>query len=262
MGMIVRGLLSLIFCFCCVSIQAQTIPSVIIDEEEEVDTVYMIEEPLVVEKSLVIHSEKTVKFYLSGYAAAFSNFNYYIPCEGYEERLTQYKATIDPSMNYSAGITLSYSPNKIIFSGGLDYSAIREKFEYTDNDGIAYSSNNQFNYLDLSLTAGYWMGRENNRTSLIVSGGASYNHLLSQQGMIYDAKNKGSVIDVASSEKLRPGQYSLTVSCKLIFKPQSRMKYNIEPYYMGSIATITQDKYPYLQYYNRVGIRFGIMFSI
>ena len=250
------------FLACGFSVQAQTPASIISEEEEEIDTIYFEEEPVVFQQKLVIHSEKQVKFYLSGYASSFANYNYYIPCEGWESRLEQYKTTINPSLNYGAGITLSYAPHKFVVSGGLDYSAIREAFSYTDENGTSFQSKNHFNYLDLSLTAGYWMGRDNKRASMLFSGGATYNYLLSQSGEILDVKNIGSVINVADSEKLRASQYSLTASCKIIFSPQHRVKYTLEPYYMASIATITQNKYPYLQYYNRLGLRVGIIFSL
>jgi hypothetical protein len=255
-------ILFVIFSACCFSLQAQTPATSLVEEEEEVDTIYYEEEPVIFQQKLIVHSEKQVKFYLSGYASLFANHNYYIPCDGWESRVDQYKTTIDPSLNYGAGITLSYAPHKIILSGGLDYSVIREVFHYTDEENYSFESHNHFNYIDLSLTAGYWMGRDNKIASMIFSGGATYNYLLSQSGLIFDVKNAGSVIDVSDSEKLRTHQYSLTASCKFILSPQHRIKYTLEPYYMGSIATITQDKYPYLQYYNRMGLRFGVIFSM
>ncbi len=253
-----RRLFAILFCFSTSLVNAQT-PSA---GSTQYDTLYVQQSPVVHKRNTVIRTEQQVKFYLSGYASLFKNYNYYIPCEGWENRLNLYKGTIDPALSYAIGLNLAYAPHKFVLTGGIDFAQIREKFNYTDESGNSFSNTNQYNYLDVNLTGGYWMNRTNNWLSLIMSGGVSYNYLLGEKGNIIDVNNVNEVISVSSSEKLRPNQFSITASCKFIFKPQSRIKYTVEPYYMGSIATITQAKYPYQQYYNRVGLRFGLMVSM
>ncbi|MDB5271643.1 MAG: hypothetical protein JWO58_10 [Chitinophagaceae bacterium] len=231
--------------------------------DSDVDTVIIRDEPVVYTKSLVIEDVKTVKLYLSGYTSAFTTLDYYAPCEQCEDFLKQYKASVTSKRSYSYGLELAYIPQqKVLFALGADYSVIKEKFDYSSN-GVSYTSNNSTNFIDARLTGGYWLGRNKKHVSLLVNAGVVYHRLIGAEGFINSFRDTNNVVvTIGDAEKLNSNQYSVTFSMKAILRPDKRIKVFIEPYYMGNIFSVTKEYYPYAQYYNRLGARLGMMFSI
>ena len=233
-----------------------------VEDETEVDTVVINESPVVYSRPLIIQDVKTVKFYLSTFGIVFANTNYYHPCESCKEFLAAYKSSVKSKINYGGGIELTYVPRKILLSVAIDFSVIREKFDYTNASGIEYKSDNSYTYADVRFLTGYWIRRDKKNFSLIFNGGIAYSNLLNAKGYINDFTDSSRVISIASSGKLRTSQANMTVGTKIIFIPHKRLKLSIEPYYMGNIFNITKVYYPYVQFWNRFGIRTGFIFSL
>lgn len=254
-----RSLLTFPISFLCfTSLFAQT-PVV---TDTPTDTVFVQGDPIVQNQALVIKEEKTVKFYLNGYANVFANSSYYEPCPECVEFLDTYKSALTPQASYGAGISLLYAPGNWVLETGIDYALIKEKFNYTNSTGIVYHSDNKTSYADIKLTGGYWFWRSKKLCSFVFQGGLVYNRLLGASGLVNDFYFPDSVVELSASGKLRDNQLSGMVSSKFIFLPQNRFKITLEPYYMGSLSNITQHQYPYLELYNRLGLKAGFIFSL
>jgi hypothetical protein len=243
---------------CFTSVYAQT-PIIVNDPT---DTVFVQGSPVVQNKSLILNEEKTVRFYLNGYANVFSNSSYYEPCAECVEFLNAYKSALTPQASYGAGISLLYAPKNWVLETGLDYALIKEKFDFTNSLGIVYHSDNMTSYADIKLTGGYWFWRSKKTFSVVFQGGLVYNRLLGASGLVNDYYDTDNVLELSSSGKLRDNQLSGMVSGKFILLPQSRLKLTLEPYYMGSLANVTHHQYPYLELYNRLGLKAGVIFSL
>ncbi|HSZ72682.1 MAG TPA: hypothetical protein VK750_08390 [Cytophagaceae bacterium] len=241
--------------------KAQT-PEGIDSATTEVDTVIIKEEPVVFTKSLVIEHVKTVKVYLSGYASAFTTLNYYSPCAKCEDFLNQYQSSIASKMSYSYGLELTYAPRKISLGLAADYSVIKEKLDYTSPNGTEFIHTNSTRFLDIKATAGYWFRRNKRNVSFLLNGGLVYNLLLNAEGVLNSYTDTNHVVSITDAGKLNRNQFSATLGVKTILRPAQRIKVFVEPYYMGNILSITKDYYPYAQYYNRFGMRLGIIFSL
>jgi hypothetical protein len=254
---------SLVFWTTTFYVKAQTPQDSLDLADSEVDTVIVKAEPIIYTKSLVIEDVKTVPFYLSGYASTFTTLDYYTPCEQCEDFLKQYKASVTSKMSFSYGMELTYIPKKkVLLALGADYSVIKEKFDFTSN-GIHYTNNNSTGYFDARITGGYWFRRNKKNISLLLNAGLVYHKLLRTEGVINSFRDTSNVVvNINDAGKFNRNQYSFTVSVKTILRPDKRIKVFIEPYYMGNILSVTKDYYPYAQYYNRLGVRLGFMFSI
>src|SRR6478609_2376345 len=113
---------------CFTSLHAQT--QIIVNEGT--DTVLVQGSPVVQNQSLIVNEEKTVKFYLNGYATVFTNSSYYEPCAECVEFLNTYKAALTPQVSYGAGISLLYAPSNWVLETGIDYALLKEKFDFTN----------------------------------------------------------------------------------------------------------------------------------
>ncbi len=226
------------------------------------DTVVVKEDPLVYNVPLEVEDAQTAKFYLNGNVSVFNNYNGYKPCEGCDEFLEDYKSYVTPELNYSAGLSLLYAPKNWVLEAGVEYTQMTQKFSFTNGLDSTFESDNKQSYLDIKVTGGYWFLRDNKICSIILKGGLTYNRLLSASGLVNDFYNDNNVLELSSSGKLRDDQLSGMVAGMFIFLPQNRVKLSLEPYYMGSLSNITQKNYPYLELYNRLGVKAGVIFSL
>jgi hypothetical protein len=249
-------LISILFLFVSGLSFAQ-IDSTNISTEEEVDTVIIKKADYIIRKEVYIDEPKEYSRFLSIYGAPLYYSSYYDVCEDCKDFLTNQKRAIDPLLSYRIGLNLSFTKKKIYITPGVAFTSIRERFIASDSSE-QFNLVNHYNYLDVSLGAGYKVGT--GKISCIIQGYGMVSRLMQAEGKIFSTNNFTSVIPI-KIENFKTYVFSLGVGFRFGYKLSERMQLNVEPGYRGNITTITKSKTPYVQQRNLFSTEIGVSYA-
>ena len=232
---------------------------------ETPDTIYLYEEPIVVNKTIYVHTFITKKespFYLSIMAGISTNKDHYDVCpeEDCKKHLNNVKQTTRPYFNNSYGLTVAYSPQKIHSEVGVFYSVYRDNFKYTDSASIYFNNINKYQYLDINITSGYWFNKGQSKFSFLAKGGISISTLLQASGKTLSKLNTGDVINLTDELSFYKYTYRALADIKTLYKFTDQVFAQLGVYYAYDIRSIISSKDLYTRQRNVFGVSLGLTY--
>ncbi|MBO9699471.1 MAG: hypothetical protein J7604_04630 [Sporocytophaga sp.] len=249
-------LISIVFLFVAGLSFAQK-DSTNLSTEEEVDTVIIKKADYIIRKEVYIDEPQGNSRFLTVYGAPVYYTSYYDVCQDCKDFLTNQKKAIDPLLSYRVGLNLTFKKKKIYITPGLAFTSIREGF--VANDSLDhFDLINHYNYLDVSLAAGYKLG--NGKLSCIIQGYGIVSRLMEAEGKIISTKNFKSVIPI-KTDNFKTYVFSLGVGLRFGYNLSERLQLIVEPGYRGNITTVTKSKTPYIQQRNLFSAEMGVSYA-
>ncbi|WP_028981796.1 hypothetical protein [Sporocytophaga myxococcoides] len=255
--MYIKPLLIFIVFLFVAGLSFAQIDSTNLSTEEEVDTVIIKKADYIIRKEVYIDEPKAYSRYLTFYGAPVYYASYYDVCEDCRDFLTNQKRAIDPLLSYRVGLNFSFTKKKIYITPGIAYTSIREKFIAIDSLE-QFNLFNHYNYLDLSLAAGYQLG--SGKLSCIVQGYGVVSRLLSADGKIISTEDFKSVNPI-KTDNFKTYVFSLGLGFRLGYKLSERLQLIVEPGYRFNITTVTKSKTPYVQQRNLFSAEVGVSYA-
>jgi len=251
-------LFTIFFIFLTSICNAQIISDTL-EDVEEVDTVVIYKEPVIIKKEIYISSpQKSFSKYINVFIASMYNFNYFkvcTSCAGFKDNMNN---ATSQRLNYSFGAGLYFNKRKLLYSLGITYTIMKEHFNPI-RSGDSISTINKFQYLDLDFSLGYKLHR--NKMMYVISVGGIASYLLNTNGKTFSETIDSSVVNLKSVTRFRSVSFSAMVGIKFIYKLNERVNMYTEPFYRGNILSITRPNSIYVQYRNLAGLRFGLFYS-
>lgn len=236
-----------------VSVHRDTLNTVISDT---LIIYYIQEEPVTIVEKIEIRKPKDKKeYYLELFAApqlfidikkARNNSSYLSKMDSLSEDLNA----------YSAGVSLFRFKKKKYSGVSLSFTRFRYKFHYTDVKGNYGEATNRFNYLNLSLQAGYKISKKN--YILVPYGELQICELLSMAGFALQKENPLHVFRSNTILFYRKYNIALSIGTKFIWSLKG-ISLNIEPFITGSPFSYTAKDELYVQRRITGGIKIGIV---
>lgn len=224
---------------------------------EEVDTIIIKKADYIIRKEVYIDEPKEYSRFLTVYGAPVYYTSYYDVCQDCKDFLTNQKKAIDPLLSYRVGLNLSFTKKKIYITPGVAFTSIREKFIASDSLE-QFNLVNHYNYLDVSLAAGYKVG--NGKLSGIIQGYGIVSKLMEAKGKIISTKNFTSVNSIETGN-FKTYVFSLGLGVRLGYKLSERLQLIVEPGYRFNITTVTKSKTPYVQQRNLFSTEIGLSYA-
>ncbi len=249
-------LISVVFLFVFSGLSFAQIDTTKYSTEDDVDTIIIKKADYIIRKEVYIDEPKEYSKFLIIYGAPVYHLSYYDVCEDCKDFLTNQKNATDPLLSYKIGLNLSFERKKIYISPGVAFTSIRERFIVSDSLE-QFNLINHYNYLDVSLAAGYKIG--NGKLSCIVQGYGVASRLLGADGKIFSTNDFTSVNPITNNFKTYV--FSLGLGIRLAYQLSERLQFIIEPGYRGNITTVTKSKKPYIQQRNLFSTDIGLSYA-
>ncbi|GAL82783.1 hypothetical protein MYP_9 [Sporocytophaga myxococcoides] len=249
-------LISIVFLFVSGLSFAQ-IDTTNLSTEDEVDTVIIKKADYVIRKEVYIDEPKEYTRFLTIYGAPVYYSSYYDVCEDCKDFLTNQKRAADPLLSYRIGLNLSFTKEKIYITPGVAFTSVRERFIAGDFSE-QYNLVNHYNYLDVSLAAGYKVG--DGKLNCVIQGYGVVSRLIEAEGKIISTKDFTSVNSI-KTDNFKTYVFSLGLGFRLGYKLSERLQLIVEPGYRGNISTVIKSKTPYVQQRNFFSTEIGLSFA-
>lgn len=249
-------LVSIVFLFVAGLSLAQK-DSTNLSSEEEVDTIIVKKEDYIIRKEVYIDEPQEYSRFLTVYGAPVYYTSYYDVCQDCKDFLTNQKKAIDPLLSYRVGLNLSFSKKKIYLTPGIAFTSIRERFVASDSSD-QFDLVNHYNYLDVSLAAGYKLGK--GKLSCIIQGYGIVSRLIEAEGKIISTEDFQSV-NLIKTNNFKTYVFSFGVGFRFGYNLSERLQLVVEPGYRGNITTVTKSKTPYVQQRNLFSTEIGVSYA-
>jgi hypothetical protein len=236
------------------------------NEESNTDTVFVYEEPVMVNKTIYVQIPaeiKNRKYYLTLLSTLSTGTNFYDVCPDKDciKHLENIKSTTTTYINNSVGVSFSYSPKKVYTELGISYATYRDKFMYTDSFSITLNKINIYRYLELNLTSGYWLYRAKHKISFLLKGGISVGKLLQSSGYTLSKVNTGKVIGLTDEMHYYDYTYRLIADMASLYKLSDKIYAQVGFSYAYDLRSITKSKDLYTRQRNVFGLSLGLKYN-
>ncbi len=257
------------FCLFVLSfhtILAQITPTPVKSEEEDIDTVFIDKDPLVIRETVYVNKkEKKNEVQLSGsylelyFSALYNYYSYYNVCPSCETYFANLNNSVSPALSYSIGTNYMYMKKHLYLSAGAEYLTIGENFK-NQLDGQNYSLTNRYNYANVTATVGYKL--QKGRFTIIPEAGLSVGYHLSSSGKTISEADDTTVVDVNSKKRFMDFTYNVVAGIKLLYKATDRIYFSTEPIYTANLRNVISWRENYTEQRNFLGLRIGLVYKL
>jgi hypothetical protein len=267
----------LIFCFlfCSIGSFSQVPDSLISISKDTLETIvsdsaiiYVIQEAPV----MIIEKVKVVKpkahYYLSLNISLLAFAEYKKARPSYEQYLSMVNDVTKNLPGYSFNLTLWKCPKKIYTEYSVSFTRLFQEFAFTYTDtftlnkhiypeslGASQSATNNFNYLYVGSSLGYW-AKKQHKISYIPSGGISVANLLSYSSYTLSKEDPIHPESIRREIRYKEFIFDLALQIRCLIRSGKNL-FEITPYCRFSPISITSVNAPYSVHRALFGIRVG-----
>ncbi len=254
-------ILFLEFLWLSVSAQSDSLNT----ENSEDSIVYLIEHPVIINKS-VTHEEEVYKnWFLELNGTAFFHINSYCTCDNLITYKTEMKKSNHSRLGNGIGFNIMNISNRrrLVYSIGTSYTAFRENFKQQENDSsLVVSFKNKYSYIDLNIGVGYWILRKRKHVSIIINSKLIGSKLLLNSGSTIDYKDVYKIITNDDANRDAKFVLSGVLGIKIIALNDRRLKIFAEPFTRANFTSVLDYAKHYYQRRWASGVAFGLIFTL
>jgi len=221
----------------------------------KIDTVIIYKAPLRIKKTVFVEDTAgRVKpiFWLSGFGALFTNYNYYLTCNCYEAAFADIKKATTKKTGNMEGISLNYLYKRFYAEASFFLTNYREGFKY---DSV--STTNNYHYSSISISPGYLLVKS--KVSVIVSAGYVLNRLNSYNGLTINLAEP-KVVDITGERKFVKYSSGGIANVKFLYTLHKRLDGIIDLFYMADLHSVAAPGQTFVLQRNSVGVKVGLGF--